>query len=209
MLPESVLIESIRSFTVWAHLLYFALATYTLIASDYAVWTGRWSNKCLISVGTWMKIYLFGLWITGGTLLLLDYGLDLTALVANSKASLKLIVVTMLTINGTLIHKVVFPIIEVEEKLSIKEARILATVSTMSTSHWFLAAFVGIFKPIAYIPLPYLLAGYVLFFVIGGITAYLVSPMIQTRINQKRARSKLINLGVLEPNNDNITLVGI
>jgi len=209
MLPEWLMLEIVRSVLVGAHLLCFALAIYTLIASDYAVWTGRWSCKCFFSIGKWMKRYLLGLWLTGGSLLLVDYGLDLSELVGNSKSALKLTVVSVLTINGIFIHKIVFPIIQIEGKLTQKDARIVACVSTISTSHWLLAAFVGFFKPIVYAPLPYLLGCYVLFFATCAVMSFLMSPAIQTRINQKRAKGILIDLGLRESKNDHITLVGI
>ena len=209
MFPEWLLFEILKSVLVGAHLLCFALATYTLIACDYAVWTGRWNCQCFFSIGKWMKKYLLGLWVTGASLLLVEYGPDLSGVVGNSKAALKLIVVSVLTINGILVHKIVFPIIQVEGKLTLKEARTVACVSTISTSHWLLAAFVGFFKPFVYVPLPWLLGCYVLFFMTCGVIAFLMSPVIQTRINQKRANGILINLGLLESKNDNITLVGI
>jgi len=186
MFPEWLLFEILKSVLVGAHLLCFALATYTLIACDYAVWTGRWNCQCFFSIGKWMKKYLLGLWVTGASLLLVEYGPDLSGVVGNSK-----------------------PIIQVEGKLTLKEARTVACVSTISTSHWLLAAFVGFFKPFVYVPLPWLLGCYVLFFMTCGVIAFLMSPVIQTRINQKRANGILINLGLLESKNDNITLVGI
>lgn len=209
-MPEWMMYESLRSILVFAHLLFFALAIYSLIVCDTSVWLGKWSSSGIVSIGKWMKIYLLSLWITGVSLLLADFGIDIASIVGNAKASLKLIIVTVLSINGFFLHKIALPIMASEGKLLLKDARILTTISTISTSHWFLAAFVGCFKPFTHVPIQYLFVSYGFFVIILTCSmVLLVSPKIQTRINQKRAASKLINLGLLESKSDSFSLAGL
>jgi len=207
MSTELLVTEAIRSVTIFLHLLFFAMAVYTLLACDYAVWTERWNPECLNSITSQMKFFLYGLWATGAMLILSDHGTDIAAIVANTKLVFKLIVVTVLTLNGALIHRVAIPLLSEGGKLIPANAKKLTAMSAVSTSHWLLAALIGCFQPLALIS-PYLVAAIYLGVLIAcALTVWLLSPITQIKINSRKAKNKLIQLGLREPDNQTISLL--
>jgi len=201
--------EVIRCSFIYVHLIFFALAFYTLLACDYAMLVRRWSVDSLLVVTKQMKLFLLGLWVTGVIVIVLDVGTDLSLLFGNNKLLFKLIVVTLLTINGMLIHNIGMPIMESPHKTTLQDARKLTFLSSMSTSHWFLAAFVGCFKPIKSMEWGQILPLYFCLLAFVMLIAFLVSPHTLEVINHRKAKTFLRRKGIGNSADDNIELIAI
>ena len=88
------------------------------------------------------------LWITGIGLLAIKPDLDLDLIFANSKLAAKITVVSVLTINGLLLHLFIFPSFSSPQKAKriVMASCILTAISTTS---WISAALVGAARAIA------------------------------------------------------------
>ena len=154
-----------------------------------------------------MKLFLTGLWVTGVALVLFDFGVDTAAMAANSKLVFKLLVVISLTVNGILIHLIAIPLMSEEKMLSLGNARKLTAMSSISTSHWLLAAFIGCFQPFTSVSIFSVLVIYLIILSSCAIAVCMLSRSTQIRLNSKKAANQLIELGFKKPDNDTISLL--
>lgn len=150
-----------RTGLVYLHLLSCAFALALVLSADWRIIKGDFTLDGLRRTAQGTSVVLVFLWVTGGLLVHHDTGLDLAVIARLSKLQLKLLVVAALTINGVLLHFVSFPLITANRKLTLLESVVLAVTGTISTSHWLLAAFIGIARPLGQWPLETLLAAYV------------------------------------------------
>lgn len=123
------------------------------------------------------------LWCTGILLVVNDTGLDVTVLEQMSKLQLKLVVVTALTLNGLLLHFVSFPLVVKRRNLTLFESLLISVTGAISTSHWLLAAFVGVARPIGEWPLKSLLSGYMLLTMVAVVAGIVISPWIRRQLS--------------------------
>lgn len=151
----------LRTGLVYLHLLSCAFALALVLSADWRILKGDFTVDGLRRTAQGTSVVLVFLWVTGGLLVHHDTGLDLSVIASLSKLQLKLLVVAALTINGVLLHFVSFPLITASRKLTLLESVVLAVTGTISTSHWLLAAFIGIARPLGQWPLETLLAAYV------------------------------------------------
>jgi hypothetical protein len=117
---------------------------------------------------------LAALWITGAMLVALDiYQADWNVL-KNPKLQAKIIVVTLLTVNGFVLHHHVLPLlIAAGSLLRLCTTRLVAAVFTgaLSFVSWFYAAFLGIARPLNWkYTIVEILSAYP-FLIVGGFTA--------------------------------------
>ena len=150
-----------RTGLVYLHLLSCAFALALVLSADWRILKGDFTTDGLRRTAQGTSVVLVFLWVTGGLLVHHDTGFDLSVIASLSKLQLKLLVVAALTINGVLLHFVSFPLLTANRKLTLLESVVLAVTGTISTSHWLLAAFVGIARPLGQWPLESLLAAYV------------------------------------------------
>ncbi len=207
MSQELLTMEAFRSIAVFFHLGFFALAFYTLLACDYAVWSMRWNPRDLQKISIQMKLFLSGLWITGTTLIVFETGLDFSAMADSPKLLFKLIVVTILTVNGLLIHQIAIPIMANPNKVTLADARKLTAMSVVSTSHWVLAAFIGCFKPFGMLSASDISILYMAVLAVCAIAFWIISPATKTRINHRKAMITLTSLGLRRAEFESIPLL--
>lgn len=154
--------EWLRLFLLYAHLLLSMLALARVLAADLGLVTGKLSRELLHSTVHSIVWLLLGLWLSGLAIIWLDTGFDPALLAERSKLVLKLVSVTVLTLNGALLHRLAFPVLISDQPLNLRESILLAVTGSLSTLHWLLAAFIGVSKPLGKLPLELLLGSYAL-----------------------------------------------
>lgn len=178
---------------VYLHLLSSAFALALVFSADWRVLKGSFSTEELKDTTDHTVIMLALLWITGALLVQHDTGMDLAVMAELSKLQLKLIVVVALTINGILLHFVSFPLIIQARTLTIFESLVLSVSGGISTSHWLLAAFVGVARPLGEWPLATLLSVYGLFVASTIVVSLCCAPFIRFHL-AKRLRSQHVTV---------------
>ncbi|MBX3687656.1 MAG: hypothetical protein KF909_16085 [Rhodocyclaceae bacterium] len=139
-----------RQLLLFGHVLIFAFAIVTVLREDFALFRARRIEPvALEATGRTMSWLLALLWISGGSLILLDSGMDLALLATKSKLATKLTVVSLLTVNGLLLHWVAFPMMTRPQRLPGLAAGVCATLGAISSVTWVYASFVGVARLIA------------------------------------------------------------
>lgn len=134
---------------VFVHLYAFAFAIVMIVSEDVKILI---SKKIVVtelhSLASKVTHMLIILWLTGIGLLAMKPGLNIEMILANSKLAAKITVVSVLTINGLLLHLLVFPNFSTRKKA--KRIVALACVLTaISTTSWIYASLVGAARVIA------------------------------------------------------------
>jgi len=152
--------ESTRLALLYVHLLVSMLAIVRVLSADLGLLAGRLDRKRLHGMVRDIGALLAALWLTGLAIVWLDTGFQPARLAANSKLMLKLLVVSVLTLNGILLHRLSFPILLSDRALGAGAVTLLAVTGALSSVHWLLAAFVGVAEPLGRFPLESLFEGY-------------------------------------------------
>jgi len=171
--------ESTRLAVLYAHLLASMLAIARVLAADVGLVTGRLSLEQMHETVRDIGLLLAALWATGLAIVWLDTGFEPAKLAMSSKLLLKLLAVSVLTLNGALLHRLSFPILLSDRAAGIGAASLLAVSGALSTLHWLLAAFVGVASPLARLPLENLLVAYALVVAATVVVAIGCVPMLQ------------------------------
>lgn len=168
----------VHQLLLFVHLVVFALAISEVLRGDLGLlscpgldpdWLHRISRRILVLLAL--------LWVTGALLLVMSVNPDPSPLLTNPKLATKVLVVTVLTLNGLLLHTIAFP-------MMLQGARVAALASILgaiSTGSWLYASFVGVSRVIASeMTLP-LYLGFYGIVVSGGISIalLLVRPHVQ------------------------------
>lgn len=176
----------IRLSLVYAHLLGCVAALALVARADWSLATASFTVDGLRRAARATTLALGVLWITGLALVYRDTGFSVDALTDSPKLILKLLAVTVLTLNGVLLHALSFPLLADGRHLDAPRSAGLALAGATSTGHWLLAAFVGVSRPLGQWPLPALLTGYVLFCLATLGVAALCAPWLGRRLNGRR-----------------------
>ncbi|MFG6449283.1 hypothetical protein ACG0Z6_13725 [Roseateles sp. BYS180W] len=141
---------ALRQLLLMAHTLAFAFAIVALLRADLAMLrTQRIDAAKLAATESLIARMLGLLWLTGGALVLLDPNLQWHALVLPPKLATKLTVVTLLTINGAVLHWVVFPKLTQPQDSPHAAAALCAVTGAISSVTWLYATFLGVGRLIA------------------------------------------------------------
>lgn len=93
------------------HVLAFAIVA--VLREDMALLTARRIDTMRLADTERLLTRLIALlWLSGLALIVLDIGFDAAALLAKPKLAAKLTVVSLLTINGLLLHRIAFPLLK-------------------------------------------------------------------------------------------------
>jgi hypothetical protein len=139
-----------RQALLFGHVIFFALALATIVKEDiHLMFASRIDNVSLRSTARLVKWLLLALWITGIPMVMMDVGTDVSLLLGKPKLLTKLMVVAVLTVNGALLHFVVFPLLSGNPRNPNRAATIAATLGAVSTVSWFYAAFAGVARIVA------------------------------------------------------------
>ena len=139
-----LLTASVHQLLLFAHILAFAFAIVAVLRADLALLTAlRIDPSWPLAVGRPIFALLVLLWLSGGALTVIEYGFDLAAIAAKPKMMAKLTVVTLLTVNGFLLHSVAFPLLARPPRRPRIAALVCTVLGAVSTTTWLFAAFVG------------------------------------------------------------------
>ncbi len=145
-----------KTLLVYAHLLAACVSVGILVLQDSALAKSRGKAmsmaaiKDLTKAAEIMFVALVVLWITGLTLVLLGYLENPQQYLMNEKLWAKFTVVSVLTLNGILLHYFSFPRVTCRRGLlglSKLEQNLVAATGAISTTSWLFACYLGIARP--------------------------------------------------------------
>lgn len=173
MMPIDSTVHDIgRMLLIFVHVIACAIAIGFAFFADYRIvkshgWPTRQDREIVQQVSRFVLAALVVLWISGAGVIVLDFGHlpSLTELAKRPKLVTKLVVVSVLTVNGLLIHAYALPRLR-------KLDRIAVVTGGISGASWVFAAFVGVGKPLgALLTVGQFLALYALALLIGQLGA--------------------------------------
>lgn len=166
----------LRVALLFAHLLLCVAALALVVKTDLRVLRRRVSPQTMGRVHRRLVWLLAGLWASGGAVLLLDLGGDLSLLAERPKLLAKVCCVALLTVNAWLLRRHALPRISARRVLSPGEAQGLAVAGAVSTASWLMAAFLGLARPMATWSMAEALAFYALALLAAALLALLLLP---------------------------------
>ena len=141
---------ALRASLIFLHLLIFAAAAGFILLGDIALFGWRRINGTLLRLSArWVSVCLLGLWLSGAAVVGLDTSFDLGRIAHNDKLLAKLTVVSILTLNGILLHRFAFPCLVAPLPADVPSVWVPALLGGISASTWVYAAFIGVAKPFA------------------------------------------------------------
>ena len=173
---------------VFIHLFAFAFAIVMIVNEDVKILISKKLDVTeLHSLANKITYLLVILWLTGIGLFAIKPGLNIDLIFANLKLAAKITVVSVLTINGLLLHLFVF-----QNFISRKKAKRIVALSceltAISTTSWIYAGLVGAARAIAplmsyehYMNIYFTILGFAL--LISVIVVYLVMRKIVKTIS--------------------------
>ena len=181
-----------RQLLLFAHLICFALSFAAILREDMALLTTQHIDGGRLAAAgraiTWM---LGVLWVTGMGLLLLEFGWDLTALASRPKLLAKLAVVSVLTLNGALLHRLALPALAGPVHSPQRAATLCAVLGAVSSVSWLLASFVGASRLIA----PWMSLGGFLVLYFAGLAVGLLIALVLVRPRIERMLLRQFHAG--------------
>ncbi|MGQ7814695.1 hypothetical protein [Metapseudomonas furukawaii] len=194
LFKQEATMELMRMGVVYAHLIACCVAIGLVLTSDFAMIkqliTGKddpaHSDKThLDALKKTVLLALAALWVTGIGIVLLDYSVKGAVYFLNPKLQAKFLVVTLLTVNGFLLHSAVLPAITKAGSLVKMEvnARTLAVFAgVVSGVSWFYGAMLGIARPLSWkYSLGEIMFAYPLFICLGFIAMTLLVKWASNR----------------------------
>lgn len=172
------IVEVSRALLIYAHLIICAVALGRVILADIQIARGAINQTEIRETANQVVWLLAGLWLTGLSIIYLDTGFDLAIIATKSKLLLKLLCAAALTLNGMVLHHISFPVLSAKGPLAWHHSTLLAVTGSLSTSHWLLAAFVGVTKPLGLFSIETLLMGYCAAVMATIIVALASAPMM-------------------------------
>jgi len=147
---------AMKTLVIYAHLLATCVAIGLLLLQDAALAKSRGralsvkAIKDLATAAEIMFVALVVLWITGLGLVLLGYLENPQQYFMNEKLWAKFTVVSVLTLNGVLLHYFSFPRVTARRGLLGRtklEQRLVAATGAISSTSWLFACYLGIARP--------------------------------------------------------------
>lgn len=172
-----------RQLFLFGHLLAFAIAVSEVARSDLQLLRSGIDVGRLKSGADIILWSLATLWLTGISLIFLEFNFDYAALLDRPKIMAKLIVVAVLSLNGILLHRHAFPLLTGRATRSRRPIVVCSILGAISTASWLYAAFVGAARFIGgFMSLGTFLALYAIV-LIGAIAIALifVKPLLERR----------------------------
>lgn len=152
----------LKTIVVYVHLLATCIAVGSVLLTDHRLW--RWRSRkldagMLTQVAETQHIVtltLTALWISGALLISLGYWNEGAHYLLNPKLWAKVSVVSLLTLNGILLHHIGFPLLQKAAFAVLPRADQirLGLLGAVSSTGWLFAAFLGVARPWNHI-LPY------------------------------------------------------
>lgn len=142
----------LKMLLVYVHLLATCIALGRVLLADHKLWSWRKEAldqaklEYLEETRKIATLALLALWGSGLLLVLQGYLLEGTAYLLNQKLWAKVAVVALLTLNGGLLHRVGFPLLQKAPFVLLpgSDRGRLALLGAFSMSGWLFAAFLGV-----------------------------------------------------------------
>lgn len=132
-----------------------------------------------------VSLSLIALWITGIAIIALDVSVKGLEYFANPKLQAKIVIVSLLTLNGILLHRSVMPSIErFGSLLKLPTAPLMVAIfsGAFSAVSWFYAAMLGVGRPLSWkYSLVEILAAYPVLIVGGVVTMWAITNWAKNR----------------------------
>lgn len=193
LLENKEFMELLRLGVVYVHLLACCVAIGLVLTSDIAMVRDMLKRKVfsdhdnahMESLQKSVIVALIVLWVTGIAIIGIDYqgkGMDYFM---NPKLQAKVIIVSILTYNGVLLHRLVLPALQKAGSLLNLDfsARMLALFcGSLSAVSWMYAAMLGVGRPLAWkYSLSELLMAYPVLIVLGFLTMLALTQRAKRR----------------------------
>lgn len=179
-----------KTLVIYVHLLATCVAVGILLLQDAALAKSRGKAlsvkaiKDLASAAEIMFVALVVLWITGLGLVLLGYLENPQQYFMNEKLWAKFTVVSVLTLNGVLLHYFSFPRVTARRGLLGRtklEQRLVAATGAISSTSWLFACYLGIARPWNYtVDFGFVMFIYTGFLILAVVTAGEVMRLMRT-----------------------------
>lgn len=146
------ILDAIRVTLIFIHVIAMAVAVGLMCWLDIALVTSRRVNAMQFQLSsTRIARALVVLWLSGLAVMGLDSQLNLDVLAMMPKIQAKLLVVTLLSLNGWALHRFAFPALMDNRTRfpTTTTTTILTAMGAISTVSWIYASFLGIARPLA------------------------------------------------------------
>jgi hypothetical protein len=193
---------------LYVHIIAFALALAEVLRADWRLLhSSRLDIERLVQASRRLTWLLLLLWASGIPLVGFAVDWDYLRLADAPKLASKAIVVAALTLNGALLHYVVFPMLKGQRGSARLSAAVSSVLGAVSTASWLYASFVGAARLIApKMSLADFLGLYITILIVAVAAALLfVAPRMEKTI---RDRKRIIALERLShPSNGEVLVL--
>lgn len=196
LLDQDTTKELVRLAVVYAHLIACCVAVGLVLTSDFAMIRQllRGSDATvadhhhLENLKHTVSLALQALWVTGILIIVLDMASKGAVYLLNPKLQAKILIVSLLTLNGVLLHRTIMPALAKAGTLlrlepSMRNLAIFA--GTVSGVSWFYAAMLGVGRPLAW---KYSLAELMVAYPLLILAGYVAMSLLVGWASQRRQR---------------------
>ncbi|WP_137821696.1 hypothetical protein [Pseudomonas sp. D(2018)] len=161
LLEQDTTKELVRLAIIYAHLIACCVAIGLVLTSDFAMIRQLLRGSDAIEADRHhleglkhtVLLALQALWVTGILIVVLDVAAKGAIYLLNPKLQAKVLIVSLLTLNGVLLHRTIMPALAKAGTLlrmepSMRSLAIFA--GTVSAVSWFYAAMLGVGRPLAW-----------------------------------------------------------
>lgn len=177
----------LKTLLVYSHLLATCIALGTLLQADHKLW--RWRREWLdaskraqlAEVQQVVSLALLALWVSGLALVVQGYLAEGMNYLHNQKLWAKGTVVVLLSLNGLLLHRVGFHLLQQAPFVALPgSARLrLGLLAALSMSGWLFAAFLGVARPWNHsMPYLHIMAGFAALLLLAAGVALVVARVV-------------------------------
>ncbi|MDB4224904.1 hypothetical protein N9850_14160 [Granulosicoccus sp.] len=184
--------EWIRMVLLYTHLLFCVVAMGQVFETDLKIALGKASIKSLSKKSVRVGYLLFAMWISGLAVIYMDTGFGLLAMAEDSKLQLKIVCVTLLSINSLLLHWYSLPAVmkqdhsfaakKKKQTLGPLKSALIIYISALSLSNWMIAAFIGVSEPLANLGFSTLFKLYIIVQILTFIVSMIAFPYMNKRL---------------------------
>jgi len=188
----------LKMLLVYGHLLATCIALGRVLQADHKLWSWRRESlnstqlEYLAETQKIVTLALLALWGSGLLLVLQGYLDEGVKYLLNQKLWAKVSVVALLSLNGALLHRVGFPLLQKAPFVCLPgSARTrLAVLGALSMSGWLFAAFLGVARPwnhvLSYL---YVMGAFATFSLLACAVAFAVASAAGTVVEEEGERS--------------------
>lgn len=177
---------------LYAHLMLCVLAMSQVFETDLKIALGKISISALSKKSVKVGVLLFAMWLSGLAVIYMDTGFDILLIAEDTKLQLKIICVTLLSLNSLMLHWYSLPTVKRQDTritrrrtrkpMSTAKSAIIIYIAALSLSNWMLAAFIGIAEPLANLGFFALFKLYLIVQVLVFIVAMISFPYLNKRL---------------------------